>query len=432
MSVPIVVRGGILATNGTELPVDPFARVRVSDANTMFQSTSIALLPTVRPLQNDSQVSSLVGGATIAQDEFGSTVLMTVGGTPASSAVRQSRRYVSYQPGKGRLIFISAMLAGAEAGHPAGVVSRIGVFDDRNVSEKRFGDGHFFQLAGGALSVVERSSVSGAQVDTVVARDAWDGDPLDGTGPSGYSLRFDRMHIFWIDMEWLGVGDVRMGIVADGKLVRCHTFQHKNTLIGSYIRTPKLPIRHEISAPSGSASASMRQSCATVISEGGFIPRGLPVSLGRDVTGTATSTETVAVALSLRADGYAPRATIVPEGLSVVSPDNKAVLWRALVDTTGAGIGGAAWTNVSTTQSYARYSTAAGITIPAGAVCIADGIVVARSQQDLVFRTQQGLEGIPYLASTYAGVPDTLYITIQRLSTDTTYHLTLQWNEITV
>jgi len=51
MSVPIVVRGGILVDNGTSLPVDPFGRVRVSAPNTFMQTTSTSLLPSYRPLQ---------------------------------------------------------------------------------------------------------------------------------------------------------------------------------------------------------------------------------------------------------------------------------------------------------------------------------------------------------------------------------------------
>jgi hypothetical protein len=434
MSVPIVVRGGILATNGVELPVDPFGRVRVSDSSTMFQATSVNLVPTVRPLQLESQVSFVAGGAVIAQNEDASVVSMSVGGSDPCVAVRQSRRYVSYQPGKGRLIFISAMLAGSEAGHPAGITSRIGVFDDRNVGEARFGDGFFFQVAGADLSVVERASVTGSQVDTVVPRASWNGDRLDGSGPSGINLRLDRMHLFWMDMEWLGVGDVRMGVVVDAQLIRCHTFSHVNALTGSYIRTPKLPVRHEIAAVGTTAAGSMKQACATVLSEGGFVPRGLPVALGRDVTGTALAAETVAVAVSLRTDGFAPRATLVPDAVSIVSPDNKSIYWRMLIDYTGAGIGGGSvvWNNVNATNSHARYSVSAGIPIPASAVCIADGLVVARTQHDVTFRDQQGLEGIPYLASTYAGVPDTLYIAVRRLTTDAVYHITVAWNEITV
>jgi hypothetical protein len=434
MSVPIVVRGGILATNGVELPVDPFGRVRSSDPNTMYQDTSVALAPGIRPLQLYTQERFTAGGATITQDADASTVTLAVGGADPCVAVRQSRRYISYQPGKGRLIFISAMLAGAEAGHPAGVTSRIGVFDDRNVGQARFGDGYFFQLAGAALAVVERSSVTGAMVDNVVARASWNGDKLDGTGPSGFALRFDRMHLFWMDMEWLGVGDVRMGVVMDGQLVRCHTFAHVNLLTGSYIRTPKLPVRQEIVAAGTTAAASMKQACATIISEGGFVPRGLPIALGRDVTGTAGAAETVAVAVSLRTDGFAARATLIPETMSIVSPDNRAIYWRMMLDYTGAGLGGGAatWSNVDATHSYARFSTSAGIPVPAGAVCIADGLVVARSQHDLAFTTQQGLEGIPFLAATYAGVPDTLYVTVRRLTTDATYHITLAWSEITV
>jgi hypothetical protein len=433
--VPIVVRGGILATNGVELPVDPFGRVRMSNPNTMFQATSTQLVAGTRALQLDTQVQQLTGDGAVTQDADASVVVLSVGGAGGpGSVVRQSRRYVSYQPGKGRLVFISAMLDGEAGGHPAGVVSRVGVFDDRNVAERRFGDGHFFELDGGALAVVERSSVSGGQVDTRVPQASWNGDRLDGTGPSGFTVRNDRMQIFWLDMEWLGVGDVRMGVVVDGVLVRCHTFSHKNALVGSYIRTPKLPVRHElVAASAGTGPASMRQACATVISEGGFVPRGLPSSLGRDVSGTATATERAVLALSLRTTAYAPRATLVPGALTIVSSENKPIFWRVVLNYTGASAAIPGWTDVDTGNSHARYSVNAGIALPpAGSVAIAEGIVLAKSTESLTFDTEQGLEGVPYLASTYEGVPDTLYVTVRRLTTDADFHISMRWVEITV
>lgn len=435
MSVPIVVRGGILVDNGTSLPVDPFGRVRVSAPNTFMQTTSTSLLPSFRPLQLDTIVGDVSGSGAVLQDVSASVVRMTAG-PGAGYAVRQTRQYIPYQAGKGRLVFISAALSVSEEGVP-GVVSRIGLFDDHAPAQRRFGDGHFFELSGNQLSVVERSSVSGAVAEQRVPRSAWNGDKLDGTGPSKFAANLGRMQLFWMDLEWLGVGEVRMGMVVDGTLVRCHTFSHTNALTASsYTRTPKLPVRHEIAAsPSAAAAATLVSACSTVISEGGFVPRGLPASLGVPVTGTVVAGTTTAVlAVSLRPEGFLPRATLIPQQLDVIALGNHPLFWQIRIDYSGlANV--AAWTNADTTHSAARYATQAALTagLPANTVAVVEGSVLGRSASALDFAGEQGLEGQPYLAANYAGVPDTLYVVFRPITNQNVdYSLCFRWQEILV
>lgn len=444
MSVPIVVRGGILAENGTELPVDTFGRVRVSDPSTMVQTTSVSLLPSLRPQQIYAMVNHTQGSGAIQTDVSGSVVRLSVQGEGA--AVRQTRLYVPYQPGKSRLVLISAALS-APGGHADALAcSRLGIFDDFAPAEHRFGDGHFFELQGaGGLSVVERSSAGGGggeqqgPQEVRVPREAWNGDRLDGTGPSRAVLDTGAMQIYWIDVEWLGVGDVRMGVVVGNVYVRCHTFSHMNALTASYTRTPKLPVRHEIASPGPGPAplSSLTAGCATVISEGGFVPRGVSVSLGRTLSGTALkNVDKTALALALRKEGYVPRATLVPELVELVVEDNRALSWQLRVDHAGANaVPAGHWENVDAVHSAARFvdGAAHALTVPAGTVAIAEGIMLGRSSASVRFDSMQGMEGQPFLAADYAGMPDTLYLVLRPLGNqDVVYYANLRWNEIHV
>jgi hypothetical protein len=431
MSVPIVVRGGVLATNGVELPVDAFARVRTSEPRTLFQFVSTNTLQTVNPLQAPVVVSQLTGVATQQASDDGGIVVMTAGGAGAGSVVRQTRQYISYQPGKSRLAFISAMLCTSSAGHAAGVVSRIGMFDDRNEVEKRFGDGHFFELAGAALAVVERSSsvVPGQITEARVLRASWNVDRLDGSGPSGYTIDVGKMQLFWLDMEWLGVGDVRMGVVVEGKLVVAHVFKHNNALAAAYTRTPKLPVRFELT--SSGPAAEMRYSGMTVLTEGGFLPRGIVNTLPTDVSVTATAAATARLALSLRTDGFAPRATLLPGQLSLTVIDNRPVWWQLAMAVEGEAAA-LTYTDVSASRSLARYNstTVSSISL-ANLRPFASGIITGGGSVNLELPPEEGMEGASFAAASYSGVPDAIILVLRRINNqDAIVHAAITWYEI--
>jgi hypothetical protein len=144
---------------------------------------------------------------------------------------------------------------------------RVGLFDAN--------DGVFFENDGTYNYFVIRSGSTG--VEERVRQDAWNGDRLDGLGgatnPSGITLYPQRTQIMYADVEWLGVGSVRVGFVIDGAYIICHTFNHANQSGNTkvYMTTASLPIRYEITNAGNVASPSMMtQICSSVISEGGF------------------------------------------------------------------------------------------------------------------------------------------------------------------
>jgi hypothetical protein len=128
-------------------------------------------------------------------------------------------------------------------------------------------------------------------VNTRVAQSDWNQDPLNGTGPSGITLDASKAQILYMDVEWLGLGTVRMGFIIDGVFVPAHNFNHANLITTTYITTASLPLRYEMTNTGATASAStLKQVCSTVISEGGYELRGAQLSAGNTITSPRTLT----------------------------------------------------------------------------------------------------------------------------------------------
>jgi hypothetical protein len=60
-----------------------------------------------------------------------------------------------------------------------------------------------------------------------VAQASWNGDKLDGTGASGYTLDPTKATILFTDYEWLGMGSVRVGFVLMVNLLCSYIFKCK-------------------------------------------------------------------------------------------------------------------------------------------------------------------------------------------------------------
>jgi hypothetical protein len=94
-----------------------------------------------------------------------------------------------------------------------------------------------------------------------------------------------------MDIEWLGLGTVRMGFVIDGKFIHCHSFHHANIIESTYITTASLPVRYEIANTGITTSVSnLKQVCSSVISEGGYNLNGIQQAVGIPITTPRTLT----------------------------------------------------------------------------------------------------------------------------------------------
>ncbi len=184
------------------------------------------------------------------------SVLMSVTADGGSRVVRQARQYSRYFPGRSQLIRLTTVL-----GDPAGSVEkRVGYFDDDN--------GIFFRQLGDTYAFVQRSSVSGSPVDTVIEQDNWNQDRFDGLGFSSVMLDGSKAMTVVIDLEWMGAGEVRVGFQMRNEIIWAHRFNNSNSLTSVYMTTANLPGRFEITGDDANAD-SMKAICLSVDSEGG-------------------------------------------------------------------------------------------------------------------------------------------------------------------
>jgi hypothetical protein len=192
--------------------------------------------------------------------------------------MRETTKVFAYQPGKSLLTLNTFVMSSAKDN----LVQKVGYFGTNN--------GMYLELNNSILSFVERTSVVGATVtETRVNQANWNGDKLDGTGASKLTLDMTKAQILWMDIEWLGVGTVRMGFVINGKFILCHSFHHANIINSTYITSASLPLRYEIYNTAATTSAStLKQICSSIISEGGYELRGVQQAVSIPINAART------------------------------------------------------------------------------------------------------------------------------------------------
>jgi hypothetical protein len=392
---------------GIDLSTDAFGRLRVSEPGTIFDSKQVFFDPALYYTGNTAS-----GGTSVYNNSRSSTLLSCTS-TVGSTAIRQTKRYFNYQPGKSFQVFVTFV---ATNGGVANTTKRVGYYDDNN--------GLIFQLSGTTAQFVRRTNTSGVPVNNVVNQAAWNVDPLDGTGPSGYTADFSKSQILFIDFEWLGVGIARMGFVIDGKLVLCHVFRNANVLDIVYMRSPNLPVRWEIVGDG--AASSIEAICCSVASEGGQQVLGLTRSVDRGVTGKVISNASLEQVIAIRLQSSLNRAPVIPSGFSITTSTNANAYWSILLNPTVSGA--AVWTPVANSAiEFDVNLTAQGSRVVTGGTVLQSGYF----SEDLD-STDNSLASILTLASSFAGTSDVLVLAAQNIAAQNeTFFGSLRWTEPT-
>ena len=292
-----------VSINGTN--VDAFGRLRTSQPYSLFDSQNRYAI------DNQFDTATVTGGSTtyLANE---SSVRLDVTTASGAEVVRQSYRSMLYQPGKGLLALMTFVMNVPKAN----LRQRVGYFGTQN--------GLYFELTGaspGTKAFVLRTYISGSVDNTTrrVEQADWNGDKLDGTGPSGLTLDLTKPQILWMDFEWLGVGNVRCGFIINGLYIICHTYQTANvTGTSVYMTTAILPVRYEITNTAATASSSsMKQICSSVISEGGLEPASINHVAQRTTSLVGIGTTLVPL-VSIRLASTALGAIVLPSSIKVL------------------------------------------------------------------------------------------------------------------
>lgn len=394
------ILGQLMATSTTvpisfpPTAIDAFGRQRVSQPYTLFDSQNRYTIDA----QYDTALTG-TGSATYETDQSAVDMAVTAGGV--GSVVRQTFRSFPYQPGKGLLVLATFCMDGSDN---VDLTQRVGYFSTEN--------GVFFQRIDGTNSFVLRSYVTGTVSDArTVDQSEWNGDKLDGTGASGYTLDSAKSQILWMDFEWLGVGSVRCGFIINGQYIICHTFNNANEITTTYMTTAILPLRYEITSTSAVA-ATLKQICSSVMSEGGYDATSNEFIARRTSELTGLGTTFVPLVSVRLASGRAGAVALIKsfQALPTVTQNYEVAMYK------NPTLTGASW--AATTSTNVEYDETA--TAMTGGAMIAQTYATSSTQGRDTANINSGYNWDNQLGASLAGVSDIYTLAIRTLDSTPT------------
>lgn len=407
---PWVVSGNVgltgtsnVAFGGTQ--TDAFGRLRVSNPVTLFDSQN-------RYIDGEQFSSITATGGNVVYVANESSFNLNVSATSGSSVIRQSKTVQAYQPGKSLLTMNTFAMATLKNN----LRQRVGYFTGNN--------GIYFEADGTSLYLVIRSSTTGSVVEERIAQASWNGNTLLAGNPSGIVLDPTLTQIFWNDIEWLGVGNVRAGFVINGQFIVCHTFQHANQPGNTtvYMTTATLNPRYEITnTGTTSGPSTMKQICSTVISEGGFTPSTKIGYVTNNTSATRVSAANTLTALcSIRLNPAYPDAVVIPAQVDLLLLDVRYGQFQIIENAT---IANASFSNIAGSVVQSAIHTD---TITNGTVVYA-GLTSSRDEVEIGEDIKKRLQLWRYAN----GTPSTLTLAVSYTASNADLLYKFGWEELT-
>ncbi len=401
-----------LTPSGTA--VDAFGRIRVAQPHTLFDSQH-------QDVENDKWDTLITGSGTKTHLPNESAIKLEISTANNDSIIRETLRVMPYQPGKSLLIMNTFVMGTPKAN----VVQRVGYFSSSN--------GIYLENDSGTNYLVLRSSVTGSVVEIRVAQTDWNIDTFDGNGYSGQGteiahktgLDVSKSNLFWLDIEWLGVGDVRCGFLVDGLLKTAHVFHHDNRNDTTYMRSAILPLRYEIYNKGATTSNTvMRQICSTVISEGGYNQINQTRSASTPLTGKNLTNGINNPMISLRLKSDRLNAVAIPVAVDLYGLQATAFKYRVYENVTS--LTGESWTTTDS-SSAVQYDLSA--TAMTGGTLLKEGIFKGlESSKEINLRDE--LNGVIQLTRKInAANGDIFTIAIQPTTNNDDAIVALSWQE---
>ena len=358
-------------------------------------------------------------GGAAAHNTNTNNVDMSVGSTLGSIVIRQTRNTMRYVPGRTSTLTYAVRLQTPVTG----IRRRLGLFDENN--------GFFFEDAGvlnaqglPEYNVVVRSKTSGVVVENRVPRSQWNGDKLDGTGPSGLVASPTAQQMVNFEYEWYGTGQIVVGWTIDGHTHTIHTFNHSNILEGPWCSTPFLPVRLELENLTGVAGTHyMYQGSNSLISEGVPDKLGIAQNITTPITGrTMTSANTFYPILSIRLKTAALKGIVLPTFFQAATVDNTSVFYKLVRNAT---LTGANFQDMPDANAFTQYDVSAtsytgGTDLDSGFVISGGGGTGIRLDANTVYQIGRSSMGT---------VSDTLTLAIACPNTNKSALAAMTWIE---
>lgn len=390
---------------------DAFGRIRTSSPVTLFDS---------KQLFDDQELfwaTKIVSGSSSTHSSFRASTTLTAAAASGSLCVRQTKQRSFYQPGKSLQIFMTFVMGSSVAG----IRKKLGYFDGSN--------GVYLEQSGSDINIVLTSTVTGVPVETRVSQSAWNLDKFDGQGPSGFTFDITKVQIFTTDYQWLGSGRVRTGFDISGSVFYVHEFNHSNKIDSVYMSTPNLPLRYEIESFGAASSSSLEHICTTVISEGGFEPKGTTRGADRGVVPVSTSVGITPV-LSIRLNPTYIGTIITPSDFSIISTANDDFRWGLYLNPTISGSDNVAWISLSGSAVQYDISRNGNNNLSSGTL-LRSGYVPAGQGGAASNAVREAVNSSFFLGSDIDGNTDELVLAVENVDVGAKNYLgSLGWREL--
>jgi hypothetical protein len=393
-----------------EFELDAFGRLRISQPHTLFDSSH-------RFSDNDLWHESITGTASSTFNQDAGLVELDVDASDGDEIIRETKKVFSYQPGKS-LLTMTTFVFGEQK---ANLRQRAGYFGSNN--------GMYFEVDGTTVSFVERNSVTGSVTETRVNQASWNVDVMDGTGPSGFTLDTTKAQILYMDIEWLGLGTVRMGFVINGQFVHCHSFHHANLIDSTYITTASLPLRQEITNTGDTSGPSQgKQICSSVISEGGYELRGRQQAIGTPIATpkVLTTDDTYYPVISLRLKTARLDAIAILTAASFLGVDSGNYNWRVVA---GGTITAGSWVSAGA-NSAVEYNLT-GTAISGGRILASGWLSSTNQSAGNIDLLKEALFKFQMERNTFTSTAETISLVVACDTASAKTYSTLDWEEIT-
>lgn len=352
--------------SGVISSIDTKGRLKVQTQETIFFNTF------QYGKETDVWDESAVNGASATFDSSSSQIRMAVTNQIGSKVIRQTRNVQRYTPGRQQTIAFAVRLQTPVTG----IRRRFGMFDGN--------DGFFFEDCGTVdattglpqyACVVINSDGATPTVERIY-RDQWNGDKLDGTGPSGIVADPQAQQLVMMDYEWYGAGHIVFMFVINGLPRVIHTVQNGNRLQSPWAKTPFLPIRLEIENLTGAAGTHyLWQGSNSLLSEGSVEKLGIAVSLITPLAGiNMPSSNTFYPIVSIRLKSTALTGILLPTFFQASTIDNTDIYFKLIRNATVNGT----WVDHPDTNSFSQYNYTSTGAITDG-VELTSGIITAGS-----------------------------------------------------
>jgi len=410
----VVVTNTPLEVQQTQTALDAFARQRMSEPYTIFDSKQVS---DNQPLFFD-EVTNGTGNATYNPGDASVTMAVLADG---DYVIRQSFMRFDYQPGKGQLILLTGILGNPEPD----TETRLGYFNSSASAPYTANrDGIWFGTNGTSAYV----AIGKSGVENVVLQENWNYDRMDGSksdrNPSGIELDFDLVGIYGISFEWLGVGTATMFVFYRGMPYPVHTFNHAFEVAqtGVYMSSPNHSVRYEVRSTGG--VQAIKHICTSVISEGGRQPSGVTRSINNGTTPVSCSTSEVGILYyRLNSDRLCTTIELAEIGVLNTANNTNNYKWSIWLNPT---IAGTAPTFIQESNSSIEKAVGVSGNILTGGTLLESGYASGNTPQ-----IQFGSDLIINVGSSIDGTPDVIALGIQTFAGADTFVGSLGLREIT-